>query len=447
MRRVSEMHTSPSPRPSSRILRSTQYLYMRNYPRGVRRFSRERRRSIFLMLSMIIIIVIAAIYYLFEQFIQSTSKEKQVTVFLTNFFSRSDIQGGLILVLGIIVASIVFFIGIWCKNLIKAYNLLPTLPRRGPVLYEDNPFAEDDPLDEDFPRRSSVLYEDDPLDEDARIQEILWDEKPRLPRPGPLTQRIEKIIAEKKQKFLNIPNISFQFADHKRISDFYYVYFEGPVVESMTSEVSGERNGNIKGSIPQFIEAQVQGTNANKLTSSIKIPILSSNAMFLHYQRETIKQEQATLGIEEVDIELTRLQAFEDAIKNIKERFDLEIDETTLNKQRAILKEKAADKTLSKLERIGGDWVLIEGKFKIEKEDDAYKCTYFHPVNNYLPDQIVPVTISILIPSNSLEEHIKGNYAQSIGKSIPLKVYGQVWQPIDRQTQVWELQLNPLAVY
>jgi len=92
-------------------------------------------------------------------------------------------------------------------------------------------------------------------------------------------------------------------------------------------------------------------------------------------------------------------------------------------------------------------WVLVEGKFKIEDRVDFYKCTYTHPVNQYLSNQASPVTISVLIPRTSLKEHIKGNYAQSIGKSIPLKIYGQVWQPVDRKANTWDLQLTPLAIY
>jgi hypothetical protein len=172
------------------------------------------------------------------------------------------------------------------------------------------------------------------------------------------------------------------------------------------------------------------------------VPVQDTRLFIFHTSQYTA----VSLGIEEVDIELTELQAFEDAIENIKERFGLAIDEATLSKQRSLLKDRAAEKTLNKLEQITG-WILIEGKFKIAKEGDFYKCIYNHPVNNYLSDQTCCVTISVLVPANSLEEHIKGNYAQSIGKSIPLIVYGQVWQPIDRQTAVWELQLTPLAIY
>jgi hypothetical protein len=34
-----------------------------------------------------------------------------------------------------------------------------------------------------------------------------------------------------------------------------------------------------------------------------------------------------------------------------------------------------------------------------------------------------------------------------LGKTIPLRIYGEKWQPIDRDNNVFELQITPLAVY
>ena len=264
--------------------------------------------------------------------------------------------------------------------------------------------------------------------------------------PNSSHSKIEKIIEEKKEDFLNIPSVSFHYANDELIKDFYNNYFREPTIENLVSEITGEVNGEIKGSLPQVLQARIGTSDLNKWVSTIKLPDASLNGMFLRFQRETIKNNQVVLGIEEVDIELTELEAFEDAIDELRGRFGLEIEEDILDKQRAILKEKAAERTLVKLEQ-AKDWVLIEGKFKIENDDDFYRCTYLHPVNSYLSNQVGPVTISVLIPKNSLKEHIKGNYAQSIGRSIPLKIYGQVWQPIERRAGVWDLQLTPLAIY
>jgi hypothetical protein len=391
------------------------------------------------------LVSIVFVLFLVYQFLNYILTKNQIKLFV-DFISRGDILNAFFIFLGIIAVLIVAFIAIdrgLFSSILYPYRSSGWHRKYGEGLLVPPPVRPARRLSPPPPARRLPLpppvydYEYDDLYEDVyRVRSYSETS----------TNRIEKIISDKAQKFLNIPNISFQFANHEQIKSFYDEYFKEPTIESLVSEITGETSGDIKGSLPKIIEAEIGGKDINKWISNIKIPESSSNAMFLRYQRETIKKEQVTLGIEEVDIELTELEAFEDSIENIKERFDLDIDEAILNNQRTYLKEKAAEKTLHKLEQATG-WVLIEGKFKVEREENFYRCTYVHPVNNYLSGQIGPVTISVLISMKSLEEHIKGNYAQSVGRSIPLKIYGQVWQPIDRETDVWDLQLTPLAIY
>jgi hypothetical protein len=266
------------------------------------------------------------------------------------------------------------------------------------------------------------------------------------PEASPTAKRIEDIIDEKRRRFLDTPSISFHFADKEQIRSFYDDYFKEPTLESLVSEITGEVGGQVKASLPQFIESKIGGKDISKWISTIKLPDTSLAGMFLRYQRETIKSGQVTLGVEEVDIELTQLQEFEQSIRDLDQQFGLKLDSGLLDGTRARLKEKAAEKTLVKLEQATG-WTLIDGRFSITREGNFYKCVYTHPVNEYLPAQSGHVTISIFVEADHLEPHIAGNYAQSVGKLIPLKIYGKVWQPIDRTTNTWELQLTPLAVY
>ena len=69
-----------------------------------------------------------------------------------------------------------------------------------------------------------------------------------------------------------------------------------------------------------------------------------------------------------------------------------------------------------------------------------------HPVSNYLASG-KEVKISCLVPISKVEPSVAGNYSNSINKSIPIKIYGQVWQPINRSENIWELMITPLAVY
>jgi hypothetical protein len=178
----------------------------------------------------------------------------------------------------------------------------------------------------------------------------------------------------------------------------------------------------------------------------MKVPELPLSGKFLRFQKESIQKGHVQLGLEDVDIEDTELKAFQENIETLKRLFDLEIEQTLLDEKTAQLKEKAAERTLIKLEKATG-WIAMEGKFKISNFNDRYICSYRHPVNDFISSNLSPITFSIFIPKDGLEEFVKDNYARSQGSLITLKVYGQVWRPIDRSNNTWDLEITPLAVY
>ncbi|HYD16366.1 MAG TPA: hypothetical protein VEB03_00010 [Candidatus Nanoarchaeia archaeon] len=259
-------------------------------------------------------------------------------------------------------------------------------------------------------------------------------------------KRLEKIISEKRDRFLNIPNVAFHFADSVQIANFYNDYFKEPTIASLVADMTNESDAHVKGSLPQVLESKLGTRDVAKWVSTIRLPETSLNGMFLRYQRETIRSDQVTLGIEEVDIELTELQSFDEAVQALRSSFDLSIDEPVLAKHRNLLRQKAAEHTLVKLEQATG-WILVEGRFVIEAEADFFRCVYRHPVNDYLPESAPIVAIVVLLPRSSLETRVANNYVTSIGSVVPLRVYGQVWRPIDRSTNSFTLHLTPLAVY
>jgi hypothetical protein len=234
---------------------------LRNYPRRPRRSYRKKHSWFDLMPIVLLFLAFCGILSLLILSILQGQEPNLLR------FSASFLYPGEVVVLLIIIIACIF---LWRNR----NSSLSMMPRRI-----------------DFDDDSDVL----PFEDDS--EELPWDDVYPLAWPASPTQRIEKIVAEKKQKFLNIPNISFQFANHEQIRDFYNAYFKEPMIESAVSEVSGEYSGNIKGGVSQFIEAQMQGINTNKWTSNLKIPILSSNEMFLRYQRETIRREQVSRAV------------------------------------------------------------------------------------------------------------------------------------------------------
>jgi len=198
--------------------------------------------------------------------------------------------------------------------------------------------------------------------------------------------KAEEIIEEKRNRFLNIPSISFHFADKERIKNFYNDYFREPTVENLVSEIATEASGDLKGTLPKVFEARIGGRDLTKWISTIKLPETSINGMFRRYQRETIKNDQVTLGLEVVDIEVSEVNRFDSLVDNLRKDFQFTIDETVLNERRAAINEKAAERTLRKLERASG-LVLVEGTFIIsESNGEFYRLIYEHPVSSYVID-------------------------------------------------------------
>ena len=247
--------------------------------------------------------------------------------------------------------------------------------------------------------------------------------------PSKAKEAIDKI----RERLVNIPNISFHYANKDNITNFYNDYFREPTVESLVKEAVSEISGDIKGNIPQFFETKAGGKNLTKWISSIKLADASNN--------------QVTLGLEIADVELSNINGFEKLVSKLEGDFDFKIEATALAKGKAKLREKTAERTISKLEDTSG-WVLVQGNFQIsEATEEFYKCTYMHPINSYMSDTGKDVTISFLIPKNGIEQHVAGNYLQSVGGEIPLTVYGKIWRPVNRKQNIWELQITPLAVY
>ena len=260
-------------------------------------------------------------------------------------------------------------------------------------------------------------------------------------------QKVQEAINAKRERLLKIPNVSFHYADGERIANFYNDYFREPTVENVVSEMASEVSADLKGQLPKILEAKAGGKDLSKWISTIKLPETSLNGMFLRYQRETIKNSQVSIGLDVVDVELSELQDFEELVSELDRDFGLPIDEAMLAERRANLKAKTAERTLKKLESASG-WVLVEGSFVIsEAGEDFYQCSYVHPISEYTAEADKQVCITFMVQKSAIEQHVSGNYIQSIGKEVPLRVYGEVWQPLNRKEESWNLQITPLAVY
>ncbi|NOX67383.1 MAG: hypothetical protein GXO85_16680 [Chlorobi bacterium] len=262
----------------------------------------------------------------------------------------------------------------------------------------------------------------------------------------PEQEELAAALKEKKKQLLNLPNLSFHYADKTRVKNFYTDYFREPTVESMIKELVTETSSEIKGSLPKILESKLNGGNVNKWISTIKLPETSVNGMFLKYQSETLKNNQVKLDLELLDVELSDVNQFQEIIDKLHKELEFIVDKSAVEDNILRLKERAAERTISKLELANG-WVIIRGAFTIEQDQGFYLYRYEHPVNQYLTDPKQIVMIEARVPVDAIEPHVAVNYKQSIGAPIPITIYGEVWQPISRGSGLMTLTITPLVIY
>ena len=279
----------------------------------------------------------------------------------------------------------------------------------------------------------------DEADRLKRIEEVLESYRP--------IKIIDLLLESKIERLINLPSISLHYADSSRIRDLYNDYFREPTTESFVKEMISETSGKAGAEVPKFLEGEIGSKDISKWVQSVKLPETSIDGMFRKYQRETIKNNQVDLTLDLIDIELSELNEFNDIVEKMEADYGLVFESEVLKEKRLAIKDKSAKKAIKRLEGANGT-VLVEGKFELQNHDDKYyKCQFKHPVNGYLMNSTPPILISFIIHKKRINDFIAGDYAQSIGKSIPLKVYGEVWLPIDLKNGITELQITPLAVY
>ena len=88
--------------------------------------------------------------------------------------------------------------------------------------------------------------------------------------------------------------------------------------------------------------------------------------------------------------------------------------------------------------------VLIYGDFLINKDDTgAFVLSLEHPLSAYYERPIRLMTMGIKKVSPSYE----GEYEKNIGKFKSLNIYGQVTQRLNPDKGIYDIVINPYAIY
>ena len=86
----------------------------------------------------------------------------------------------------------------------------------------------------------------------------------------------------------------------------------------------------------------------------------------------------------------------------------------------------------------------MSASFTIYDGGDAYNCSYVHPVSSLIGTN---VNISFSLMKDFLNLETSRLFEHSIYKPVPMKVFGKVFRPLNRNLGSWDIVIIPLAVY
>lgn len=259
-------------------------------------------------------------------------------------------------------------------------------------------------------------------------------------------EKPSELLNKKNNIFLEIPVIDFYYYDKEKLKNFYDDYFSDPVIESIAAKTINEASDDTQANIPQILESKIGAKQLTELVSKVRLPKPSVSSMFRRYQNELISKGQVHIGLEEVEVERSELDSFDTILEKIRSNYNLIISDESIDNQRKLLKEKAVEKTLVKLESASG-YILIEGNFTIEDDEEYYKFIYPHPVNEYITEN--KIHISFMLKKNLLSESISANFPRIIRRAMPinLKIFASVLSPVKRDMNSYEFMITPFAIY
>ena len=249
------------------------------------------------------------------------------------------------------------------------------------------------------------------------------------------------------RKFADSSVISFHYVNEEELKSLYNGLFREPTIESLINEIVSESNAQIGTGVGEVIKGEIGSQAISKWIREIKVPDLPLNEMFVRFQRLSIERGEVTVGLEHAQLDYQEIEEFDEALQALK-GFSFEVDNVNAEEHKKFMMGKAANDAIEALENAKG-WVLIEGTFKIEENDDDYfKITFQHPINQFYGDESnYNFLISVLIPKEDITPNVLGYYSSSLGEEVPLRVYGNVWQTVDRDLEKYEMKIRPLAVY
>jgi hypothetical protein len=270
---------------------------------------------------------------------------------------------------------------------------------------------------------------------------------------GQVIDPAKKPLSSKKATFLNIAAISFYYVNEEEITNHYNMNFREPTIENLIEKTINEKTDDIGTGVDveAVLKSKMGGRNLRDFVRTIKLPETTVAEKFLRYQRFLLQENKVNYGFDEIEIQLELLDRFKDDIEALsKKYYDVPFSNELIEEKKNQIKDKLVKEALTQLEKIN-QYVLLSGKYvAVKDKNNNYRLIYDHPINEHLQQfPKVKVQITALLERELIQKSFQVQLQTMSEKSnkIPLKIFGKVLQPLDTNSDVWELIIVPFAIY
>jgi len=275
------------------------------------------------------------------------------------------------------------------------------------------------------------------------LEDILEEEETSY---SDLTEQTE---AGRQQYFTAIKQINdFNYADETSIHEAFNSVFKAPVLINLIQEVLIEDDISVRSKIRDIVGPNAESEEIAKWVTEQVSTGASLNEMFLRLQEFLLEQRQVIVGLEVLDqeeIDSEFLQKFEKEVRVIRNRLKFTLQNNEVEERRNHLKQRSVQRIISKLskEDLKGQQVLVYGKFKLVRDESDISFRYIHPVSSLFGRKVSISTLSVpLAELNPLKV-----FEQSIGSTMILRIYGEIFQPLNTKSKSCSLTIRPIAIY
>ncbi len=240
----------------------------------------------------------------------------------------------------------------------------------------------------------------------------------------------------------------FNYSDEFSIREAFNGVFKEPILVNLIKEILVEDDLSARARIRATVGENAGSVEITKWVAEQVSTGASLKEMFSRLQIYLLEQRQVIVGLEVLDqndIDSGRMIKLDKDLAVIQNhlRFTLQQDEVT--KRRNEFKKQSVHGVIAKLssEDIKGQQTLIYGKFKVERDGDDIIFRYPHPVSNLFGRKISICTLGVPLSELSPQKV----FEKFIGKKMILRIYGEVFQPLNTNDKLNELAIQVFAIY